>query len=62
MFTGMSASFIPTSTGMMNITSTSTTRHGTERSLTPIRTRTNHSCMRIRIIPTCTIVIVIERF
>jgi hypothetical protein len=60
MFTGMSASFIPTSTGTMNITSTSMMRHGMERSLTPMSIRTNRWSMRTRTIPICTIGTVID--
>ena len=60
MFTGMNASFIPTSTGTMNITSTSMMRHGMEQSLTPMSIRTNRWRMRIRIIPICTIDTVID--
>lgn len=58
MFTGMNALCIPTSTDTMNITSTSTTRHGMKRSLTPISIRTNRWSTRIRIILICTIVTV----
>ena len=60
MFTGMSASFIPTNTGTMNITSTGMMRHGMERTLTRMSIRTNRWSMRIRTIPICTIGTVID--
>ena len=59
-FTGMNASFIPTSTSTMYISGTSMMCHGMEWSLTPMSIRTNRWCMRIRIIPICTIDTVID--
>ena len=61
MFTVTNNLSIPMRTGTMNTTSTNTTHHGMERSLTPMRISTNQSCMRIRIILTCTTGTITER-